>query len=92
MDSPFLIILTIIVVSGAINALIAKLKGFNPILWFFTAGILGLIVVALLPSAKKAEEGSEEYNHRKARANWWGYAILIFAAVVVLIQIITILT
>jgi len=69
MDSPILIILIIIVVSGAINAFIAKLKGFNPLLWFFTAGILGLIVVSLLPSAKKAAERTEEYNHRRARAN-----------------------
>jgi hypothetical protein len=86
-----LIILIIIVVSGAINAFIAKSKGFNPILWFFTAGILGLIIVVLLPSANKATEGTEEYIHRRTRANWWGYAILIFASVAILFQIITIL-
>jgi uncharacterized membrane protein YdcZ (DUF606 family) len=88
MDSPILLIL-IIIIFGAINAFIAKVKGFNPFLWFFTAGFLGLIVVVFLPSAKKAEEDPEEYDHRKTRANWWGYAILIFAAVVIVIQIIT---
>jgi uncharacterized membrane protein YdcZ (DUF606 family) len=91
MDTPIHVILIIIVVSGGINAFIAKLKGFNPILWFFTAGFLGLIVVALLPSAKKVEEGTEEYNQRRARANWWGYVILVLAAVFVIIQIITFL-
>jgi hypothetical protein len=55
MDSPIHVILIIIVVSGGINAFVAKLKGFNPVLWFFTAGFPGLIVVALLPSAKKVE-------------------------------------
>jgi L-asparagine transporter-like permease len=90
MNSPILLSL-IILIFGVINAFIAKAKGFNPVLWFFTAGFLGLIVVALLPSAKKAEEDTEEYNHRKSRANWWGYVILIFAAVVIIIQIITFL-
>ena len=91
MDLPILKILIIIVVTGGINALIAKLKGFNPILWFFTAGILGLILVVLLPSARKVEKGTEEYNQRRARANWWGYVILISASVFVIIEIITLL-
>ena len=72
MDIPILKILIIVVVAGGVNALIAKLKGFNPFLWFFTAGLLGLILVVLLPSAKKVEKGTEEYNQRRARANWLG--------------------
>ena len=92
MDLPILKILIIIVVAGGVNALIAKLKGFNPFLWFFTAGLLGLILVVLLPSAKKVEKGTEEYNQRRARANWWGYVIVIFASVFVIIEIISHLT
>ena len=92
MDIPILKILIIVVVAGGVNALIAKLKGFNPFLWFFTAGLLGLILVVLLPSAKKVEKGTEEYNQRRARANWWGYVIVILASVFVIIEIISHLT
>jgi len=91
MDIPILKILIIIVVAGGVNAFFAKLKGFNPILWFFAAGFLGLILVVLLPSAGKVEKGTEEYNQQRVRANWWGYVILIFASVFVIIEIITLL-
>jgi hypothetical protein len=48
-------------------------------------------LVVLLPSAGKVEKGTEEYNQQRVRANWWGYVILIFASVFVIIEIITLL-
>jgi ABC-type Mn2+/Zn2+ transport system permease subunit len=56
---PFLVFLIILAIFGGINAFIANAKGFNPILWFFAAGLLGLIVVSVLPSANKVKEDTE---------------------------------
>jgi intracellular septation protein A len=42
------------IVFGVINALIASKKSFNPWIWFFAGGLLGLIVILILPSAHAA--------------------------------------
>ncbi len=84
---PFLLFLIVLAVFGGINAIIANAKGFNPILWFFAAGLLGLIVVSVLPSANKAKEDPEEYDKRRKKADRWGYGILIFAGIMIIIRI-----
>ena len=78
---------------GAINALIASKKGFNPVIWFFAAGLLGLIVLAFLPSANAALPDNEElYEQRRKTGNTAGIIILCFAAVVIFILLMWILS
>ena len=51
-------------------------KGFNPVLWFFAAGLLGLIFLLLLPSANEYGISRIEREHRIARANNIGWFIV----------------
>jgi hypothetical protein len=53
---------------GIINAIIASRKGFNPLIWFFAAGLLGLIVLFFLPSATKAMAYDPELSEERKRA------------------------
>jgi hypothetical protein len=70
---------------GAINAFIADRKGFNPIIWFFAAGLLGLIVLAIMPSANEVLEDDEElYLKRKRAGNTAGLIILGVAVLLIL--------
>ena len=62
---------------GAINAVIASNKGFNPFIWFFAGGLLGLIVLLFMPSAKAVlEENPELYEQRKKEGNTAGLIVL----------------
>jgi len=71
---------------GTINSLIATKKGFNPFIWFFAAGLLGLIVLAFLPSANAVlPENIELYEQRRAAGNKAGIIILCIGAVVLLL-------
>jgi MFS family permease len=74
--------IVLFLVFGTINALIASKKGFNPFIWFFAAGLLGLIVLAFLPSANAVlAENKELYEERKKAGNRAGIIILCIAAV-----------
>ncbi len=74
---------------GTINAIIASKKGFNPLIWFFAGGILGLVVLAILPSAKAVlTENVELYEKRRKTGNRAGIIILCIAAVLLLVFII----
>jgi hypothetical protein len=76
----------IFIVFGIINALIANSKGFNPFLWFFAGGLLGLIVVLILPSANAAlPEDQELYETRRKNSNIAGGIILGLALLLVVI-------
>jgi hypothetical protein len=67
----------LLIVFGTINALIANKKGFNPVLWFFAAGFLGLIVILIMPSASAVKETQPElYLKRKKAGNTAGAIIL----------------
>ncbi len=69
--------LILLVVFGPINVIIALIKGFNPVVWFFGAGILGLIVILFMPSARKVKKTDEVlYKKRKEDGNNAGYIML----------------
>jgi hypothetical protein len=57
--------LILLIIFGIINMLIAKKKGFNPWAWLLAAGLLGLIVIACLPSANA--EGIDEATRTSRR-------------------------
>jgi len=77
--------IVLLLIFGTINALIASKKGFNPFIWFFAAGLLGLIVLAFLPSANAVlAENEELYEERRKAGNRAGIIILCIAAVLIL--------
>ena len=81
--------IVLFLVFGVINAIIANKKGFNPFIWFFAAGLLGLIVLSLMPSASSVEESDEAlYLQRKKAGNTAGLIILGVAAILVVIVLV----
>lgn len=54
---------------GIVSMIIASSKGFSSIRWFLALGIIGLIVVSTLPSAKEESLTEEEVEARINRAN-----------------------
>lgn len=69
--------LILFVVFGVINALVANKKGFSPLIWFLAGGLLGLIVILFLPSAKAVRaEDVDLYMKRKKTGNTVGLIIL----------------
>lgn len=58
-----------LILFGIINAIVARSKGFEPIRWVFALGIIGLIVLIVLPSAKAQGIAPEQSAARRARAN-----------------------
>ena len=77
--------ISLLIVFGIINFRIAQTKGFSPYLWFFSAGLIGLIILLILPSARAVEETDQElYESRKTTGNVVGGVLLgliIFIAV-----------
>jgi hypothetical protein len=71
----------------AMTAVVAWLKGFNPALWFFTAGCIGWIPLALLPSANKKSLTMDEKARRKRLGDRVGFYI---SAVVVAFMVINV--
>lgn len=57
-----------IAVSLITGALAAR-KGYNFVLWALAAGILGLIILAFLPFANKAEQSPQEQARLKSTGN-----------------------
>lgn len=82
---PFQI--SLLIVFGIINFRVAQNKGFSPFLWFFSAGLVGLIILLILPSANAVEETDPElYESRKKTGNIVGSVLLgviIFIAVLI---------
>ena len=78
-----------IVVCLATGAL-AACKGYNYLLWVLAGGIVGLIVLAFLPSASKADQPKEEQRQLKITGNIVGGIISgigVVAATVLLLRL-----
>lgn len=54
------------------TAFLAKRKGFNPLLWVFAGGPIGLVILLLLPAASADHIDSQESLVRAKRANTVG--------------------
>jgi len=64
--------LLVMIILGTIMVVVADKKGFNGILWFMAAGLLGLIILACLPSAKKVGISDADVASRKSTGNLVG--------------------
>jgi len=61
-----------------ITGLLASRKGYSFWLWFFAAGVLGLITIACLPFANLPEQSWDEQEELKRKAN--NYALVLIVA------------
>jgi hypothetical protein len=61
-----------VIIFGIPSAIIARSKGFKPLRWLIAMGLIGLIVVACLSSAKAKDISEEERAARAAKANKTG--------------------
>ena len=76
--------LVVMVVMG----LFAKQKGFNPWLWVLAAGIPGLIILLLMPSAttKGIDEATQE--KRRKTGNKVGTVLTVIAVILIIVVVI----
>ena len=61
-----------LILFGIPSAIIAGSKGFKSLRWLIAFGLIGLIVVACMSSAKAAGISPEEAQQRAAKANGVG--------------------
>jgi hypothetical protein len=61
----------------------ASKKGFNPVLWFFSGGLLGVVVLALMPSANAPDISLEVADSRRRNGNIAGGIIVGIVALAV---------
>lgn len=81
--------IVVLLVFGIINAIIAYKKGFNPLIWFFASGLLGLIILCIIPSAKELFElEPEEYLKRKKFGNTIGLIVVSLSVIYGIVRII----
>ena len=83
--------LILFLVFGVIMIVVALSKGFNPVRWFFAAGLLGLIILFFLPSVYAKDIDETEKLKRAQLGNQVGTVIsviaLIFAGILILFAI-----
>lgn len=58
-----------LIIFGIPSAIVANVKGFHPLRWLIALGFIGLIVVALMPSATLRGITDEEAQLRADKAN-----------------------
>ncbi len=80
--------LILFLVFGIIMMIIASSKGFDPLRWLLAAGLLGLIIIFFLPSAKETGIDDAEKQKRIRRANSIGGIISVFAIILIIIFLI----
>lgn len=57
----------ILIVFGVVMAVLAGRKGYNPALWFFAGGILGLLILAFLPFVNEKSKLPEDQRAAKKK-------------------------
>ena len=76
-------VIVIVLIFCVLTALLAKRKGYNPYIWFFATGIIGLIVLAFLPFTDVETLNPEQKKAAKKKGNIIGgitVAVVIIAA------------
>lgn len=61
-----------LIIFGIPSAIVAASKGFRPLRWLIALGLIGLVVVSFMPSAKKDGISSEEAEKRAGKADTVG--------------------
>ncbi|RLL50739.1 hypothetical protein D8Y20_11165 [Mariprofundus sp. EBB-1] len=77
------------VVLCIITAILAARKGYNPFIWFFASGVIGLIILAFLPFVnEKSALNEDERAVKKRKGNIIGGVIAALAIIITLAIII----
>jgi len=84
--------LILLIVFGFIMIIVASVKGFNPMRWFFAAGLLGLIILFFLPSASAKDIDENEKLKRAELGNKVGTIISIIALILAGILILVVIS
>ncbi len=71
----------------AMSAFLAARKGYQPLIWFFCAGLVGLVVLVCLPYANLPEQTSEEKARLRRNGNLIGLLIAGVAVVVLAVRV-----
>lgn len=80
-------LLVVSLVFCAVTAFLARRKGYNPFIWFFAGGIIGLLVLAFLPFTNKGSLHEEERARQVKSGNIIGGVIAAVAVVFFLFRI-----
>lgn len=70
----------VFIVVGALNGLLAWRKGYSFIIWFFAVGLIGLLIVCLLPYANEPHQSLSEQEELQKKGNMYGLIIIAFLA------------
>jgi len=64
----------------------ARKKGYEPVIWFFAGGLIGLLILAFLPFTTR--EDLPHYNDKKmiSKGNAIGAVVALISIVVIIIQ------
>ncbi len=84
-------IIVVVLVAGAITAYLAKRKGYNPFLWFFAAGIIGLITLAFLPFTNKGDLSEKERIKKVKLGNIIGGVFAVITIIFTALRILDVL-
>lgn len=68
-----------------IMAFIAYKKGFNPVFWILSGGVIGLVVVLCLPSANAAGIDDMEKEKRRKRGNTVGAVLSVIGIIIMIV-------
>jgi hypothetical protein len=74
------------VVFGLANSIVAQFKGYNGFIWFFSAGLVSLIILAFLPNTYKPGLPNEERKELLIRGNRLGAWLIVLTAVLVFVR------
>jgi hypothetical protein len=83
-----LVKLSVGIVIVVITCLLARERGFNPWLWVLTAGVLGLVFLLGIPSAKAPGINDEERAKRRRTGDTVGGVISSIVAVLLVVVLI----
>ncbi|MFZ2412116.1 MAG: hypothetical protein WAW23_11140 [Candidatus Methanoperedens sp.] len=73
--------IVLFLIFGTITAFLAKRKGYNPYIWFFAAGVIGLIVLAFLPFTNVETLSDDQKMAAKKKGNIIAIVIAILFAI-----------
>ena len=79
----------LIAVICGVTALLAARKGYNPIIWFFAGGIIGLLVLAFLPNVKDGGFSGEELQQKLKTGNIAGGIIAAIAIAFMIVGLVS---
>jgi hypothetical protein len=72
----------VLLVVGAITAYYASWKGYNPLIWFFAGGVIGLVLLLLLPNVNDPSHFAHERAQLTRNGNIVGGVLVVISVVI----------